>query len=664
MRGLGAALSILAVVAFPGALAANASAPSPAEPGELLVRFERGAAQTAALDAARVETVERLPLPGLVRVRVEPGTSLAAADAALERRPDVRYAEPNYRYRVHATPNDPDFGQLWGLHQASDVDIDAPEAWDTTTGSDTVKVAVVDTGVASTHPDLTDNMIAGWDYYNNDNDPTDTDGHGTHVAGTIGARGNNTTGITGVNWRVKLMPLRVGTDAGLSVAAIVQAFQHACANGAKVINGSFGGYGVSQAIHDAIAACPGSLFVFSAGNHGLDNDVAFAYPCTDPARNVVCVAATDSLDNLASFSNHGDNVDLAAPGHNIRSTVPGPSYAGYSGTSMAAPHVSGAVALVLAHRPALTPIELRKAVVLSADRKASLVGYVESGRLNVARALTQDVTPPADPVVASSVPVGAWINRSTVTVSWSGATDPAGIGGYSYAWSADPTFEPDETKDVGADITSATAVVPDGQQWFHVRAGDVHGNFGATKHIGPFMVDTFAPVRPTLSSPTHRFGVPSTNRAVEANWASASDSISGLDGFSFAWSRQQLVAVDETKEAEEDVFRTTSPRLDNGAWWFGIRARDNAGNWSETVVLGPFVITGVAPACNVPRLRGLSLAAAKRLLVKRGCALGRVTSAYSRRVPRGRVIAQKRTPGLRLARGAKVAVVLSRGRRR
>jgi hypothetical protein len=378
----------------------------------------------------------------------------------------------------------------------------------------------------------------------------------------------------------------------------------------------------------------------------------------------MCVAASNAADNLAFFSNHGTSVELAAPGEGIRSTVPGPSYATYDGTSMATPHVAGAAALVLAHRPTLTPIQVRQALMLSADTKPSLTGYVATGRLNAFRALTQDIDPPTDPNVTSQTPVDTWVNTSTISVSWSGSSDPAGIGGYSFSWSPDPAFEPDETKDVDANVTSLTSVVPDGQQWFHLRVADTFGNFGATKHIGPFLIDTFPPVRPTLSSPTHRVGIRSADRTIELNWASASDSMSGLDGFSFAWGRQQLLPVDQTKEAEESAVRTTSPRLDPGAWWFGIRARDNAGNWSDTVVLGPFVITGVVPVCNVPRLRGLTLVGAKRLLVKRGCALGRITRAYSRRVARGRVIAQKKTPGLRLRRGAKVAVVLSRGRRR
>jgi subtilisin family serine protease len=664
MRGLGAALSIVAVLAFPGAVVA--SSPAAAEPGELLVRFERGASQTPALSSLDAEVAERLPLSGLVRVTLEPGVSVADAEAAFERRPEVRYAEPNHRLKIFATPNDPHFtaGDLWGLHQSNDADIDAPEAWDVTTGSNAVTVAVVDTGVQPNHPDLDGNLVAGWNYFQGNADTSDPDGHGTHVAGTIGAEGNNGDGITGVNWRVKLMPLRVGVANNIPTSAVVAAFQHACTNGAKIVNGSFGGFGLSTAMREAIAACPGTLFVFAAGNTGTDNDQFPVFPCNDPGKNVICVGATTTNDQLAGFSNHGTSVEIAAPGEGILSTIPGSSYDIFDGTSMAAPHVAGAAALVLSHRPTLTPIELRQALLLSADRHSWLNGLVATGRLNVARALTQDVTPPTDPTLASGTPVGTWTNTSTISVSWGGATDPAGIGGYSYAWSPDSTFEPDETKDVEANVTSLTSSVPDGQQWFHVRAADSFGNFGATRHIGPFLIDTFPPVRPTLSSPTHRVGVRSAKRMIEVNWASSTDTVSGIDGYSFAWGRQGLVTVDQTKDAEENVFRTISPRRTPGAWWFGIRARDNAGNWTDTVVLGPFVITGVAPVCNVPRLRNLTVVGAKRLLVKRGCRLGRVTRAYSRRVRRGRVIAQKRTPGLRLKRGTKIAVVLSRGRRR
>jgi subtilisin family serine protease len=692
MRGLGAALSILGVLAFPGAVTTSyASEPSTFEPGELLVRFSSSSTTTARADALAdlgATVAERLPLSGLVRVRLDPGMSVAAAQSALERRPEVRYAGPNHRYRFFATPNDPAFGagDLWGLHQASDADIDAPEAWDITTGSAAVTVAVVDSGLDHTHPDLTANVwanpgetpngldddgngrvddVRGWDFAENDALPNDVVEHGTHVAGTIGAAGNNGTGVTGVNWNVRLMAVKVG-NATIPEDAVVAGFQYACAKGAKVVNGSFGGGSYSQPILDAINACPNTLFVFAAGNDGTNNDGLPTYPCSYSAPNIVCVAATDDADTLAWFSNYGANaVDLAAPGEGILSTIPG-AYAFYDGTSMASPHVAGAAALVLADRPALAPVELRRALMLAADPKPSLTGLVGSGgRLNVRRALTQEVAAPAGLAAQSASPsFNSWSNGNTAVASWSGATDGSGIDGYSFAWSPDATFVPDEVKDVEEGVTSTSSNLPDGRNWFHVRARDGVGNWSDAVHLGPFLVDTFPPARPTLSSPTHRAGVASANRMVETNWITLGDSLSGVDGFSFAWSRQQLVAVDQIKDAEEGVVRTTSPRLDAGAWWFGIRSRDNAGNWSDAAVLGPFVIVGAAPVCTVPRLRGLTLLGAKRALVKKGCALGRVTRAYSRRVRRGRVLAQRPGPGLRLRRGAKVAVVLSRGKRR
>jgi subtilisin family serine protease len=680
LRGFGAAVATLALLALSGTVtAANAAEPSTYAPGELLVRFSGSTTAATRADILAdldATLVERLPLSGLVRLRVEPGTSVVAAERALERRPEVRYAQPNHLYRIAATPNDPLFPSLWGM-----TTIQAPGAWDLTTGSDAVTVAVVDTGIAYTHPDLLANIwlnddpvdgvdndangkvddLRGWDFASNDNNPMDDEGHGTHVAGTIGARGNNAQGVTGVNWSVKLMALKAGDEDGVFEEAwIVQAFQYACANGARVINGSFGGPDFPQAILDAINACPGALFVFAAGNDGTNNDFVPAYPCNLSPANVVCVAASSSADARAAFSNYGANsVDLAAPGVGILSTVPG-SYGTFNGTSMATPHVAGVAALILSFNPFASALAVRQALLSGVDVRPGLAGLVATGgRVNAWRLL-----PPVGLTAGATTAQNIWTNNATVGSSWSGATDPAGIDGYSFATSPDSTFVPDEIKDGEENVTSTTAVVPDGRQWFHVRAVDGLGNWGAPAHVGPFLIDTFPPARPTLSSSSHRAGRASADRTVDVNWITLGDSLSGLDGFSFAWSRQRLVPLDLSKDVEENAVRKTSPRLVPGRWWFGIRARDNAGNWSGPVTLGPFVITAVPPFCTVPRLRGLTLIGAKRALVKRGCALGRISRTYSRRVRRGRIVAQRPRPGLRLRRGAKVAVELSRGRRR
>jgi subtilisin family serine protease len=322
--------------------------------GELLVRFEPGVTQAEQTEllAARGAGVKRaLPLQRLKLVRLPKGASVRAAAAALSRRPGVAYAEPNYLYRPAAVPNDPRFAQLWGLHQLSDADIDAPEAWDVTTGSASVVVAVVDTGVAYNHPDLAPNIWTnddplgggdddangfiddthGWDFFDADAKPLDYTSHGTHVAGTIGAEGNDATGVVGVNWDVSLMPLRVGDAYGLDIASVVEAFHYAAANGARVVNGSFGGPAASSTVRAMIAMHPNVLFVFAAGNDGLNLSSNGSYPCEEhlppPAggglANVVCVAATTQTDAIAPFSNRGAaSVHLAAPGVGIWSSVP------------------------------------------------------------------------------------------------------------------------------------------------------------------------------------------------------------------------------------------------------------------------------------------------------------------------------------------------------
>ena len=293
-------------------------------PGQVVVRFREHAdrlSRRQALSAESASTVKPLGLPGLQLVRVK--GSVPAAIAALRTNPAVAYAEPNWIYRAQATPNDPRYSQLWGLAK-----INAPTAWNTTTGSAAVKVAVVDSGIATDHLDLAANIVPGYDFVQGDSDPRDFNGHGTHVAGTIGARGNNGVGVTGVDWQVSLMPVRVLDGGGSgSNANVAAGFAYACSHGASIVNASLGGTGYSTAMRDAIAACPNTLFVVAAGNDGIDDDTTPHYPCNygaapDNLANVICVAATDRNDMLAGFSNYGHSVDLAAPGVDVPSTWP------------------------------------------------------------------------------------------------------------------------------------------------------------------------------------------------------------------------------------------------------------------------------------------------------------------------------------------------------
>jgi subtilisin family serine protease len=324
-------------------------------PGEVLVQFRPGvstAARSSALRDHGATLLRETSVPGLVLARLAPGQGVAAAAQAFSRRSDVLFAEPNWIYRAVATPNDPRFanGELWGLHNTGqnggtvDADIDAPEAWDTTTGSNSVVVAVTDTGVAYDHPDLAPNIWAnpgevpgdgvdndgngkvddhrGWDFIGNDNDPRDISAHGTHVAGTIGAKGNNSTGVVGVNWNVKLMPVRVLGPQGGTNETVTNGFAYAAQEGAKVVNASLGGGGFSQAMKNVIdAAASTTLYVVAAGNDGSNNESTPQYPCNYTSANLVCVAATTRTDGLASFSNFGaTSVDLGAPGTEIVST--------------------------------------------------------------------------------------------------------------------------------------------------------------------------------------------------------------------------------------------------------------------------------------------------------------------------------------------------------
>jgi subtilisin family serine protease len=450
-------------------------------PGDVLVRFRKDRAfegttyvtvpgerpgETLAAPPERVVLkVERFDgsniVDGLRFAHVAPEQTMKAIEA-LNARDDVLYAEPNYIRHLDTpppvTPNDPLFPQLYGLNTAH---IDAQDAWNLTTGSSNIVVGVIDEGIDVNHPDLAANIwtnpgeipgngvdddgngfiddVNGWDFAHNDNhvfDLTtgsypppagykgDIDDHATHVAGTIGAAGNNGIGVVGVNWQVKLMSLkfiRAVVQSNQTViyqgddADALRAYNYAkqmrdlwlSSGGTKganihVLNGSFGGSGYSQSAFDALNALgqSGILFVGAAGNESSNSDLNHHYPSDYALPNVMSIAATDSTDQLASFSNFGSqSVLMGAPGSNILSTTPLNTYRSFSGTSMAAPHVSGAAALLCAANPNLSPAQLRALLAFNGDLVSALANNTLTGRrLNVFTSLQalneNDTTPP------------------------------------------------------------------------------------------------------------------------------------------------------------------------------------------------------------------------------------------------------------------------------
>lgn len=353
-------------------------------PGELIIKFapritdiessqllqKVGLQSLKTIDALNVKICQNLTEKTMDQVIAECNVS-----------PEIEYAEPNYIVYALEEPNDPEYTRLWGLNNtgqtggSNDADIDAPEAWDVQKGSRQIIVGVIDTGIDYNHEDLQLNIwrnsgeipnnnvdddnngyvddYFGWDFYNGDKDPFDDNQHGTHVSGTIGAVGNNSRGVVGVNWNVSLMALKFLNQQGSgSTSDAIEAIVYASDMGANILNNSWGGGGESQALKDAIiySKNKGVLFIAAAGNDNKNTDLDPNYPSNYEVDNVISVAASTDSDKLAGFSNYGEKtVDLAAPGEFIYSSIPNNRYASLSGTSMATPHVAGAAALIWAN---------------------------------------------------------------------------------------------------------------------------------------------------------------------------------------------------------------------------------------------------------------------------------------------------------------------------
>lgn len=379
--------------------------------GEVLVKFKRNANQISIIKQSGGEVKEAYRSLNLYRVKLKSGISVYEAIEKLKKNPDVEYAEPNYIVRKMETfPNDPYFDIQWGLRA-----INMPKVWDVCRGTEVI-VAVLDSGVDYNHPDLKANLwkndreicdngkdddgngfiddCYGWNFAYNNNDvmDDDTDSHGTHVAGIIGAVGNNRVGISGINWHAKIMPVKfLNADGSSDIATVIKAIDYAVMMGAKIINASYGypdGCGIriapSKAEEEAIkkARDAGVLFVSAAGNFRCNNDLYPFYPASYKLDNVIAVAAVDQGMNLSRLSNYGRNsVHIAMPGVNIFSTVRTSVKGGYdykSGTSMATPFMSGLAAMLMGCR-GFNYLQTKEAILSTASKKQNLTDYTISG---------------------------------------------------------------------------------------------------------------------------------------------------------------------------------------------------------------------------------------------------------------------------------------------
>lgn len=396
---------------------------------------------------------------------------------------EIRYSEPDYLASVNATPNDPLYqkGLLWGLHNTGlplnpdpltrqaggvkDADLNGPEAWDIRREAPDVIVAVIDTGILYTHEDLTSNMwvnpgeIAGDGIDNDDNgivddvhgfnaisgtgNPTDDSGHGTHVAGTIGAAGDNGLGVTGVAWKVQLMGCKAlgGPKGEGSTADIIQCVDYALANNAHVINLSLGGGAFSHSAFDAYQRAQGKgvLVVAAAGNNGRNTDLNKFFPANYELDNIVSVGNHNYLDIRSASSNFGEHtVDLFAPGEDIHSTSFTGGYEELTGTSMAAPHVSGVLALLKAHFPNESYLTLRHRILGSTTLVSSYLGLaVTGGRLNLLAALELE-QPSSLPEITRSLSLGDHVYSIGDDVTLK--VEIAGEGPFKYEWKKHDEF--------------------------------------------------------------------------------------------------------------------------------------------------------------------------------------------------------------------------------
>lgn len=382
---------------------------SPSVPGQFVIKFRSGTSESARVDTVAAlgghffDRIADLDVDAAEFPSVANNPSKSASESIinkLKQDPSVEYVEPNYIYQASFTPNDPGLSQQWAWSR-----IQAFSAWDVTQGSSSTVIAIVDTGIQRSHPDLSTKIVAGWDYVQNDNAPDDQNGHGSHVAGTSAAMTNNSTGGAGTCPNCNLMPVRVlDANGSGTLVNVANGINFAANNGAKVINLSLGGSGSSTLQSAVDNAWNRGVFLACAAGNDNTSSQANAYPGAYP--NCFAVASTTSTDARSSFSNYGTWVEAAAPGSSIYSTWLNSGYNTISGTSMATPHVAGLAGLLASQ--GLTNSQIKTRICNTADQISGTGSLWVCGRINAYRAVTNGGTgtPTPTPTATPTPPPG------------------------------------------------------------------------------------------------------------------------------------------------------------------------------------------------------------------------------------------------------------------
>ena len=490
-------LGTLGILCLAAGFAGATPSPQQFVTDELLVQFKAGVHKSSSdrdLSAAGTAEAEEIAPIQVKRIKV-PAAAREKVKAALARNPHVSFVEENYLAKPTAIPNDPSYASQWHLPK-----IAAPPGWDISTGSSTVDIAIIDTGVDPSHPDLTGKLLPGYNFVTNTTDTHDVYGHGTKTAGSAAAMANNGVGVSGVAWQNPIMPLVVTDSTGsASYSSIANAITYAVDHGVRIINISFGGPTSSTTLQSAIdyAWNKGAVVFASAGNYATSTP---NYPAA--CNHVVAVSATTSSDTLASFSSFGSWITVAAPGDAILTTTNGGGYGTVSGTSFSSPITAGLGALILSVNPTLTNAQVVDIITKNADDLGA-PGFDTSfgnGRINVFKSLSAakiavpvtDTLPPT--VSISSLNFGSTV-KGTVTIN-AAASDNVGvsrvelyINGVLYASSNVSPFS----------FSWDTTTLPDSIYSIAVKAYDAAGNVGQWSLSGIIVNNSLDTIAPTVS---------------------------------------------------------------------------------------------------------------------------------------------------------------------